>query len=179
MGWKQARCHSNNLKASVKNNNLKIEVINTGKWIEPSNDNINSKIGTGTGLKNIRQRLENAFPDKHEFNISENNGSVLIIIEISNQSLNVDTRDRTPVNSTYEFSEFGDALYIYSFQMMVIVQWMGDPFTLYLTPLLRHFPLDTQGHFSYTRPTKKRLLIKQTKSVDFIWRRQNDRRILC
>ena len=68
-----------NLNTKVENNTLIIEVQNSGKWVEQNSQNSN---GTGTGLKNIRERLENAFPENHSFDIKKNEKQVAIIIKI-------------------------------------------------------------------------------------------------
>jgi LytS/YehU family sensor histidine kinase len=68
-----------NVIARVIENKLKLEVSNSGKWIESLEQNKN---GTGTGLKNIRQRLENAFPQKHSFEIIKDNENVRVLLEI-------------------------------------------------------------------------------------------------
>jgi len=70
------------LKAVVKNNTLKIEVSNTGKWVEPIATKENSQ-GTGTGLANVRQRLANAFPNSHRFEIHEDEDGVHVVLEIN------------------------------------------------------------------------------------------------
>ena len=57
--------------------------MNSGRWIDNNND---AKLhGTGTGLHNVRERLENAFPGKHKLNIVKNEDSVLIKMEIENK----------------------------------------------------------------------------------------------
>lgn len=68
------------VKAGVDNGNLKGEVSNTGKWLAASDKE--NKSGTGTGLENVRQRLENAFPDRHRLEIVEEEGRVLVLLEI-------------------------------------------------------------------------------------------------
>jgi len=73
------------IKAKVKNSTLKIEICNSGSWLEPSTDKNESKTGTGTGLENVRQRLENAFPDNFSFDIIEKDGNVCIKLEINNE----------------------------------------------------------------------------------------------
>jgi len=73
------------IDAKVVNNWLKLEVSNSGKWIEATEHSDN---GTGTGLKNIQQRLENAFPSKHHFNILKENDKVRIQLEINKVSPN-------------------------------------------------------------------------------------------
>ncbi len=69
------------IKAKITGSVLKIEVSNSGKWVEPANDGTR-RLGTGIGLDNVRQRLENAFPDKHRFEILKKENSVHIILEI-------------------------------------------------------------------------------------------------
>lgn len=68
------------IKASLEINNLCIEVCNSGNWIESKQDN-NS---TGTGLENVKQRLENAYPNNHSFEIVKNSNSVCVKITIMN-----------------------------------------------------------------------------------------------
>lgn len=68
-----------NVNARVENDALKLEVNNSGKWIDFDGSKEN---GTGTGLKNIRQRLENAFPDNHNFEIIKGKNMVRILLEI-------------------------------------------------------------------------------------------------
>jgi two-component system, LytTR family, sensor kinase len=68
------------IKASVKNETLKIQVSNTGKWRIPTAET--NEFSTGTGLGNIRLRLENAFPNRYIFEIGEVGDSVVARIEI-------------------------------------------------------------------------------------------------
>jgi len=68
------------IKASLETNNLLIEVCNSGNWIELQQDN-NS---TGTGLENVKQRLQNAYPNNHSFEIIKNSNSVCVKITIMN-----------------------------------------------------------------------------------------------
>lgn len=72
------------IKAEVSNGILKILVSNTGKWVQSNSENAGKNNGTGTGLYNVRKRLENAFPGKHRINILENEGSVNVQLEIEN-----------------------------------------------------------------------------------------------
>ena len=71
------------VKATVNNNTLKIEIMNTGTWIEQS-DNMNEN-GTGTGIKNVMERLSYMYPDSYEFNIKKDNGKVSVILELTNK----------------------------------------------------------------------------------------------
>jgi len=67
----------------VKNNILKLEVSNSGYWYEKEETEISS--GTGTGLKNVKSRLENVFPKKHKFNIVKSDCAVSIKIEFESK----------------------------------------------------------------------------------------------
>jgi two-component system LytT family sensor kinase len=70
------------INANMNNEFFKAEVINTGKWID-SNSNVNSiDRGTGTGLENVKLRLENAFGSNYSFNIKEENDTVIITLQI-------------------------------------------------------------------------------------------------
>jgi LytS/YehU family sensor histidine kinase len=70
------------IKSSLLENKLRISVINTGKWISPSNNGI---AGTGTGLENVKARLARAFPGHHKFETFEENGEVHAVIELHDQ----------------------------------------------------------------------------------------------
>lgn len=59
-----------------------IEVCNTGKWIEPAQEEKQGFVSTGTGLDNVRRRLENAFPHRHRFEVFEKEGKVHVQLEI-------------------------------------------------------------------------------------------------
>jgi LytS/YehU family sensor histidine kinase len=73
------------LSAQVSNGTLKLEVSNTGKWIDPSSQSLEKSEGTGTGLENVRLRLQNAFPDSHQLDIVEEKGQVRIILQIGKE----------------------------------------------------------------------------------------------
>lgn len=68
--------------ARVEGSKLVVEICNTGKWLKNGREDSPSKSGTGTGLKNIRQRLENAFPNRHSFQVIKDGNSVRIRLEI-------------------------------------------------------------------------------------------------
>lgn len=68
------------IKAKLLNGTLCLEICNSGKWIESQSSN-NS---TGTGLNNVKQRLLNAYPDSHRFEVIKENSNVCIKIEILN-----------------------------------------------------------------------------------------------
>ncbi|MEN8191767.1 MAG: histidine kinase [Bacteroidota bacterium] len=71
------------IAANMKNDTLVLRICNSGKWVDPTS-NDNDRKSTGTGLENVKQRLENAFPDKHSFEIIKNKNSVCVEIQISN-----------------------------------------------------------------------------------------------
>ncbi|MAT57300.1 MAG: hypothetical protein CMF23_04960 [Ignavibacteriae bacterium] len=71
------------VSANVDNNKFILNISNSGNWFERDSDSFNLT-GTGTGLDNVKRRLENGFPNKHKFFIDKNNGSVSVNIEIEN-----------------------------------------------------------------------------------------------
>jgi len=66
--------------ARLENDCLLIRVENTGTWLEDRSSG--EKESTGTGLTNIRMRLENAYPGKHSFQIEPDGGRVVATIGI-------------------------------------------------------------------------------------------------
>ncbi|MDH4272354.1 MAG: histidine kinase [Candidatus Aminicenantes bacterium] len=70
------------LTAKVRADTLLVEVCNTGRWLEPGGREARINGGTGTGLENVRRRLENAFPNRHRFEVVEKEGRVCIKLEI-------------------------------------------------------------------------------------------------
>jgi signal transduction histidine kinase len=70
------------LKATVNTGALLIEVSNTGRWVKTDDQERLPGAGTGTGLENVRSRLENAFPGRHRIGIVEKDGWVRIQLEI-------------------------------------------------------------------------------------------------
>lgn len=73
------------INAKVKNDKLFMSVSNSGRWLENSNNN---SAGTGTGLNNVKQRLENAFPGRHKLNIEKGENRVTVNFELDNSSGN-------------------------------------------------------------------------------------------
>ena len=71
-----------NINALINNGRLTLSIINSGKWVNPDSSNANCNPGTRKGLENVRKRLENAYPDKHQFSIINNENNVEIKIEI-------------------------------------------------------------------------------------------------
>ncbi len=70
-----------NLIAKVAGSVLQLDIINTGHWVKEGEKVSNN--GTGIGLKNVKQRLDLAFPNRNSFNIikKENSVHIKIIIE--------------------------------------------------------------------------------------------------
>lgn len=56
---------------------LILEVINNGTWSESDNE--------GTGIRNVFERLQNAFPDRYKLNIEKTEGIVHVTIEIQTE----------------------------------------------------------------------------------------------
>jgi len=71
------------ISANLKNDTLVLRICNSGKWVDPNSNNDERK-STGTGLENVKQRLENAFPEKHSLEIIKNKNSVCVEIGITN-----------------------------------------------------------------------------------------------
>ena len=55
---------------------LIIDVNNTGKWKYP-------EFSEGTGIKNIKDRLKNAYPSKHKFNIKNEDNCIKVKLQIN------------------------------------------------------------------------------------------------
>ena len=70
------------LTAKIRDGALMIEISNTGRWVESADHEDEISAGTGTGLDNVRRRLENAFPNRNRFEIVEKEGRVQIKLEI-------------------------------------------------------------------------------------------------
>lgn len=70
------------LSAKVKSCELEIVVENSGKWISENEKGIEVDKGTGTGIENVKARLENAFKDNFSFNIEQQDNKVKVIIKI-------------------------------------------------------------------------------------------------
>ena len=74
------------MNARVENNKLTIDINNSGRWVDKPDSAIREETGTGTGLENVKQRLENAFPGNHNFEILKGENSVTVKIEITRNS---------------------------------------------------------------------------------------------
>jgi len=81
------------INAEVHNSALSIEVCNTGKWVEPVIENDNNRFGTGTGLANVRRRLENAYPNSHRFDIYKDEERVHIKLTINKKIRTKDEKE--------------------------------------------------------------------------------------
>lgn len=66
-----------NIIGTVISNTLHIEISNTGSWLP----NINE----GTGIPNLKERLENAYENRHSFKMFENDGKVTVQLSIEHQ----------------------------------------------------------------------------------------------
>src|SRR5262245_54748692 len=66
------------INARANNGALRLEVINTGRWIE---DPTNGR-GANIGIENVRQRLRQAFPERHRFEVFEREGRVHAVMEV-------------------------------------------------------------------------------------------------
>lgn len=71
------------LTAKVKDKELIIIVRNSGAWLADDDTTRSRPAGTGTGLKNVKNRLENRFPGNHTIKTSEADNCVIVQISIS------------------------------------------------------------------------------------------------
>ena len=68
--------------ARVNDDQLSVFIRNSGKWLE-ENAERSRPPGTGTGLKNVQERLENRFPGCHTLKTYTENGCVIVMISIT------------------------------------------------------------------------------------------------
>jgi len=71
------------LRGTLADDALTIEVANTGHW----RDDGLGPDGTGTGLDNVRDRLQAQYPDQHAFSVTDDDGWVRVRIEIDRDAL--------------------------------------------------------------------------------------------
>jgi two-component system LytT family sensor kinase len=62
-------------------NGLQVSVVNSGRWIDRQSEEGKAD-GTGTGLENVKARLENAYPRRHKLETFERDGSVCVVLEM-------------------------------------------------------------------------------------------------
>ncbi len=74
------------IRSYMQKNILVLEICNSGKWLEWGE--VEEHHGTGTGLENVKKRLENAYIDDYKFEIikDENRVCVKIGIKLDEQS---------------------------------------------------------------------------------------------
>ncbi|MDD4107821.1 MAG: histidine kinase [Prolixibacteraceae bacterium] len=60
----------------TENDKLFLKITNSGHWVDNAEE-------SGTGIQNVFDRLNNAYPGKYQLNILKNSDSVCVIIEIS------------------------------------------------------------------------------------------------
>jgi two-component sensor histidine kinase len=70
------------IQAFTSNGALRVVIENSGAWCEAETENERKSSGTGTGLENVRARLENAYPKKYRLETHERDGWVQAILEI-------------------------------------------------------------------------------------------------
>jgi hypothetical protein len=61
---------------------LRIKISNTGSWLEARTEFERTSHGTGTGMENVRARLENAYPNRYLLETQECDGWVHALLEI-------------------------------------------------------------------------------------------------
>ena len=71
------------INAKVEENQLNIEIRNSGKWLAIDDVGRSRPAGTGTGLKNVRERLENRFPGNYRLKTYEEDQCVVVEISLS------------------------------------------------------------------------------------------------
>jgi len=71
------------VKAGRSNGCLRVEVVNSGRWREPAAPPSATCTGTGTGLANVRARLEQLFPGRHSLEVGESDGRVKAVLELA------------------------------------------------------------------------------------------------
>ena len=69
--------------AKVIENQLLLTVKNSGVWIQEDDESRSRPAGTGTGLRNVKERLENRFPGDYSLLTSQEDGCVVVKISIS------------------------------------------------------------------------------------------------
>jgi hypothetical protein len=73
--------------ATALDGGLRIIISNTGSWLNAGSEAERKSNGTGTGLENVRARLENAYPDRYRLDTQERDGWVQAILEIHSTAI--------------------------------------------------------------------------------------------
>ncbi len=68
------------IAAETSPHSLRIEISNTGRWIEPRPWELNQP--SGSGLDNLRRRLDSIYPGRHRFEIGPKGDEVVALVEI-------------------------------------------------------------------------------------------------
>jgi two-component system, LytTR family, sensor kinase len=70
------------ISAKVLKDELEIIIENSGKWLSENEKIMEIDKGTGTGIENVKARLENAFRENFSFNIEQSEDKVIVRIKI-------------------------------------------------------------------------------------------------
>ncbi|MFH1043354.1 MAG: histidine kinase [bacterium] len=70
------------VKTKLIDGYLQIDVINSGKWIEPLTGNLETNLGTGTGLKNVQKRLDHSYAGNYNFEIIKEDKLIFVVIKL-------------------------------------------------------------------------------------------------
>ena len=70
------------ITAKVLKDELEIIIENSGKWFSENEKFMEIDRGTGTGIENVKSRLENAFRENFSFNIEQFENKVIVKIKI-------------------------------------------------------------------------------------------------
>ena len=71
------------VKAEVVGETLHLEITNTGKWKKAANDNDFSS--TGTGIRNVRERLQKIYPNNHLMDIVKGDDRVSVKLQLKKE----------------------------------------------------------------------------------------------
>ena len=69
---------------TLEDKTLTVKIINSGQWYQ--NEMNKNRLGTGTGLKNIKDRLSLLFPGRYKIDVNESNGFVNVILKLTRGS---------------------------------------------------------------------------------------------
>jgi two-component system, LytTR family, sensor kinase len=70
------------IQVSATYDQLQVVISNTGSWLNIATEIERKQNGTGTGLENVRARLDNAYPNNYRLETQENNGWVQVLLTI-------------------------------------------------------------------------------------------------